>query len=251
MMIQCEIVQDLLPLYVDHACSASSTAMVKEHLESCPVCKTLYEKLCSDTGEEILKAEMVEVVAKHEKLIEKKRILSIVRSVAITSIVAILVICLLVWHVWPNSVSSIIPVEKNAITSFSSYVVIKHTENGQTLTDVYRIDKTGFPCEEPGYILEILATSSYQQDLRNLLPWSADSVGADKSYDGRSAVIVFSVGNQKDEWVEINYLSSGIIVVSVGWEDGYRIYHPTNEQTFDDLVEYYKTHGEYSFDSRS
>ena len=69
---QCEIVQDLLPLYVDGACSESSTEMVKEHLESCPECKTLYEKLCSDTGEETLKDEMVGVVAKHEKKVKKK-----------------------------------------------------------------------------------------------------------------------------------------------------------------------------------
>ena len=32
---QCEIVQDLLPLYVDGACSESSAEMVREHLESC------------------------------------------------------------------------------------------------------------------------------------------------------------------------------------------------------------------------
>lgn len=243
MINQCEIVQDLLPLYVDGACSASSTTMVEEHLENCPECKCLYKKLCSDSGEEILKAEMAEVVAKHEKQINKKRILTITKSVVITSVIALLVICLLIWRVWPNSVSSIIPVDKNAITSFSSNVMISRIENGQTLTDVYSLHKTEFPCEEPGQILEILATSSYQQDFRNLLPWSADSIGADKSYDGRNAVLVFSVGNQNDEWVEINYLSSGIIVVFVGWEDGYRIYHPTNEQTFDDLVAYFETYG--------
>jgi len=244
MINQCEIVQDLLPLYVDNACSASSTAMVKEHLESCPECKALYETLCSDAEEEILKAEMVDVVAKHEKQIKKKRILTITKAVAITSIVAILVICLLVWRVWPNTVSGIIPIDENAITSFSSNVVINRIENGQTLTDVYSIHKTEFPCDEPGNILEILATSSYQQDFRNLLPWSADSVGADKGYDGRNAVLVFSVGNQNNEWVEINYLSSGTIVVFVGWEDGCCIYHPTNEQIFDDLIEYFITHGE-------
>lgn len=244
MINQCEIVQDLLPLYVDNACSASSTAMVKEHLESCPECKALYETLCSDTEEEILKAEMVDVVAKHEKQIKKKRILTITKAVAITSIVAILVICLLVWRVLPNSLTNIIPVEKDELTSFSSVARISRIENGQTLTDQYSINKVEFPCDEPGKILEILATSSYQQDFRNLLPWKADVVEADKSYDGRSALLVFSVGNQKDEWVEINYLSSGIIVIFTGWEEGYQIYHPTNDKTFDDLMEYFTTHGE-------
>ena len=96
---QCEIVQDLLPLYVDGACSESSVAMVKEHLESCPECKTLYEKLCSDTGEGTLKAEMVGVVAKHEKKVKKKRLLTIVASVVLTIVLIFTVI-----NLWPASI---------------------------------------------------------------------------------------------------------------------------------------------------
>ena len=96
---QCEIVQDLLPLYVDGACSESSTAMVKEHLESCPECKSLYEKLCSDTGEGTLKAEMVGVVAKHEKKVKKRRLLTIVASVVLTIVLIFTVI-----NLWPASI---------------------------------------------------------------------------------------------------------------------------------------------------
>ena len=96
---QCEIMQDLLPLYVDGACSESSAAMVKEHLETCPECKALYEKLCSDTGEETLKAEMVGVVAKHEKKVKKKRLLTIVASVVLTIVLIFSVI-----NLWPASI---------------------------------------------------------------------------------------------------------------------------------------------------
>ena len=96
---QCEIVQDLLPLYVDGACSESSAAMVKEHLETCPECKTLYEKLCSDTGEGSLKAEMVGVVATREKKVKKKRLLTIVASVVLTIVLIFTVI-----NLWPASI---------------------------------------------------------------------------------------------------------------------------------------------------
>ena len=96
---QCEIVQDLLPLYVDGACSESSAAMVKEHLENCPECKALYEKLCSDTGEETLKAEMTGVVAKHEKKAKKKRLLTIAASVILTVILVFTCI-----NLWPASI---------------------------------------------------------------------------------------------------------------------------------------------------
>ena len=81
---QCEIVQDLLPLYVDGACSESSSEMIKEHLETCPECKALYEKLCANTGEDLLKAEMAGVVANHEKKAKKKRLLTVFASVVLT-----------------------------------------------------------------------------------------------------------------------------------------------------------------------
>ena len=97
---QCEIVQDLLPLFVDSACSGSSAAMVKEHLETCPDCKVLYEKLCSDTGEETLKAEVTEVVAKHEKKAKKKRLLTIAASVILT--VILIFACI---NLWPASIN--------------------------------------------------------------------------------------------------------------------------------------------------
>lgn len=167
----------------------------------------------------------------------KKRI-----GLIIIIVVTVLIICLLTWRFWPQSFSGLISIDENSVTSFSASAMVHRLENGQTHTDIYSIaaEQQG---NELGDIIEILATSRYQQDFRNLLPWSEDSVGADKNYDGRTVVLVFSVGNQKDEWVQIHYLSSSIIAVSVGGEDGYSIYHPTNHKTLDELVEYFQTHG--------
>ncbi len=154
---------------------------------------------------------------------------------------AILIVYLLIWRFWPQSFSDVIMVDKNSVTSFSSSVMIHRLENGQTHTDTYRVVSTEEQGNEPKDILEILASTKYQQDFRNLLPWKADSIESDKNYDGRTAVVVFSVGDQKDEWVEIHYLSSSIVAVSAG-EDGFSIYHPTNRKILDALVEYTKTH---------
>ena len=35
----CEIVRDLLPLYAEHIASPASTALVEEHLKTCPACR--------------------------------------------------------------------------------------------------------------------------------------------------------------------------------------------------------------------
>ncbi len=64
---QCEIVQDLLPLYVDGACSDASVELVEKHLKDCPVCDEIYQKMCSRTGEKILQSERENIITHHKR----------------------------------------------------------------------------------------------------------------------------------------------------------------------------------------
>lgn len=60
MNVNCEIVQDLLPLYEDGVCSESSRAAIEEHLKTCETCRALKEgvplipepEIILDTAEE-------------------------------------------------------------------------------------------------------------------------------------------------------------------------------------------------------
>jgi len=165
----------------------------------------------------------------------KKRI-----GLIITIIVTALMVCLLVWRFWPHASSAFISVDKNALTGFSASADVLCFENGQSHTDTYRIDDTELHSDAPKALLGILATSNYQQDLRNLLPWGIDSVGSGKQYDGRTVRLTFSF---QDSYIDILFLSPGIIVVSTENSSGYRIYHPTNSKTMDNLVDYLQTHG--------
>lgn len=45
MKITCDIIQDLLPLYVARMLSDDSCHLVDEHLETCEVCRSALEKL--------------------------------------------------------------------------------------------------------------------------------------------------------------------------------------------------------------
>lgn len=45
---RCDIVQDLLPLYVDGCCHPGSRELVEEHLQECPACKQAWQEM---TGE--------------------------------------------------------------------------------------------------------------------------------------------------------------------------------------------------------
>ena len=45
MKFDCEIIQDLLPLYIDDVCSIKSKAIVEEHVTECSNCKELLDEL--------------------------------------------------------------------------------------------------------------------------------------------------------------------------------------------------------------
>lgn len=95
----CEVIQDLLPLYIDNACSTSSADMINAHLENCDVCKDFYKKLHSNANEIILKNEISGVVEKHRRQVNKKRIFTTAVSVFLT--IVLIFLCI---NLWPSSI---------------------------------------------------------------------------------------------------------------------------------------------------
>ena len=47
--MKCEIVQDLLPLYIDQCCSDASRTEVEMHLQSCSKCASLWKQLSKES----------------------------------------------------------------------------------------------------------------------------------------------------------------------------------------------------------
>lgn len=43
--MDCNVIKDLLPLYIDDCCSEESANIVKEHIKTCSECKTIYESM--------------------------------------------------------------------------------------------------------------------------------------------------------------------------------------------------------------
>jgi len=63
MKTDCEIIRDLLPLYVDDICSDRSREMVDEHLQECPACSDMLQKLQKTDIENNLKEEKQDVIS--------------------------------------------------------------------------------------------------------------------------------------------------------------------------------------------
>ena len=44
--MDCNVIKDLLPLYVDECCWEESTRLVAEHLDACESCRKVYSQMC-------------------------------------------------------------------------------------------------------------------------------------------------------------------------------------------------------------
>ncbi len=72
MKYDCEIIQDLLPLYQDNICSGRSREAVEEHISGCDVCRKMAEQMNDSTVEMKLIREKDSVIRKHQKNANKK-----------------------------------------------------------------------------------------------------------------------------------------------------------------------------------
>lgn len=89
MNYNCGIIDDLLPLYVDGACSDESKAAIEAHLASCKACREKLERMQTETVvSETVKSSGEITVAKYAKKVRKHRIKLAVGAVAISVIAA-------------------------------------------------------------------------------------------------------------------------------------------------------------------
>ena len=63
----CDVVQYLLPLYYDNACTSASKKMVEQHLMTCEKCKKTYEALRNTTIDTVMKDEAEGILERHAK----------------------------------------------------------------------------------------------------------------------------------------------------------------------------------------
>lgn len=165
-------------------------------------------------------------------------------KIAIT-VFAVLFIVLMGWRIWPCSFSDIISEDKSSIIYCTTAARIGGIKDGEPVSDSYSMNNHETDENLKG-LLEILDSSAYQPDFRNLLPGSISSVEADKNYDDRNAIVVLGWGNSKEEYVEIQFLSSSIIAVKREGDPGFMIYHPTDRNLLDSLIAYIQENGDKS-----
>ncbi len=118
----CELIKDLLPLYVDDVCSEESRKMVTEHLASCGSCRDELNKMKTELN-------ITEKADKDIKTFKK-----IKRRLLIGKIVAALIGAFIIFQVGAvlviNWLNSFVPMDYEKY-DFGSHVTVEEDEDGR------------------------------------------------------------------------------------------------------------------------
>ncbi|MBR6404629.1 MAG: zf-HC2 domain-containing protein [Lachnospiraceae bacterium] len=135
---ECEIVQDLLPLYAENMVSEGSRKMIEEHLPGCGDCTAAYQKLIApDPALTLHKSE-----AESLKKFEKKRKMRLGWKIALIVIGAVILQYLLVFGlVFLMSAGSKVKDDQN-VNNYSSYM---GADSDEEYRNKWGMDESTFP----------------------------------------------------------------------------------------------------------
>ena len=162
-------------------------------------------------------------------------------GIVIAIVLALIVCSLLIWRLWPHSFEDVISTDESNITSLACTTSISGLNgDGTTFISCYELQSLGKDEEEFTAVLDILKSCEYRQDFQNLFPWEIASVESDSS----RAVQVFLIrGNNESDTCYLVFHEDGQVVVSLGVNNGFNVYHAIDDSILDRLVDYIQNNG--------
>lgn len=103
--LPCDVVQDLLPLYVDGVCSVDSRQLVEAHLTDCADCRAMLADLQESEAEAAFHADAKAVIGAHNKRQSKTALaLGLLISVFLTGLMGVMLyVTLKGWSDWQTT----------------------------------------------------------------------------------------------------------------------------------------------------
>ena len=160
------------------------------------------------------------------------------RTVVIWCVIAVLAAGLAGWRLWPRSIDSFLPRPSREAERVSCTLTYTVFEDGPF--DSIRVYTLNTENErESRNLLNILHRGQYQASFANLMPWTWDSMGSGKGYDGRTIVMTVTYGGTGPE-AAVDMTFFGNDKASVNG----RQVNPIGNDMFDELAEYILAEGE-------
>ena len=164
-------------------------------------------------------------------------------TITLLALAAVAVVALALWRFLPRSLGDVLNGDPGAVTNMAAQVAVTDISGGKAATDTYTLEALSPDSEHFAAILEILEGTNYRPDFRNLLPWPLTSVAAEGLKDGRSVMVFLVWGDSLESSATLHLQTESQAVVSLGTEDGFRIYHPTDPEAHAALANYLEAHG--------
>lgn len=162
-------------------------------------------------------------------------------KIVIIVVLALIVCSLLLWRLIPHSFEDIISADESTIVSLACTTTISGlNSDGTTYISNYELQSLGKDSEEFTDVLDLLKSCAYRQDLQNLFPWAITRVES----GGSKTVQVFLVwGSTERDTCYLVFHEDGQVVVSLGANDGFEVYHATDDHILDRLTDYVQKNG--------
>ena len=88
--MNCDIVKDIIPMYIDGCCSEASSKALEEHIYTCAECKKIYEDMKS--------SKEADLIMKAQNKIKKRKTILITSAI----ILAIIIFAGIYWYIHPT-----------------------------------------------------------------------------------------------------------------------------------------------------
>lgn len=162
-------------------------------------------------------------------------------GLVIIAVLALIVCALLLWRLWPHSFEDIISTDESSIVSLSCTTATSGlNSDGTTFISNHELQSLVKDDEEFTAVLDLLKSCEYRQDLQNLTPWAITKVESDS---GKTAQVFLVWGSNESDTCYLVFHEDGRVVVSLGANDGLKVYHAIDNSILDRLADYVKKNG--------
>lgn len=186
MNTSCEIINDLLPLYVDDICSEESRALVDEHIKECPDCTEMLEDLRDEMKLPVSELDDAKPIKAIQRAWKKDKTRSFIRGISITVVIVAAVAVLLIALYYPR------PIIK-APYSMAYDIERKYSEDGGYGVNYKTIDDNYFLISRILYKGEDVTERFDPEELAKLLS-NTMSRRKEKSFGARDMVWEITIG---------------------------------------------------------
>ena len=162
MKLSCGIVRDLLPLYLDGAAGEESAEAVREHLEDCEECRTIHDRMKTETLPCTAEEREMEEVMKGIRRKMKMKHFAAAGLAVLTVLAAVGLFWLIFYRGFPADSSDVqVKIERQESDPFVVHLTL---ENGKAMnTSSEYTWKDGLIASEVIRVYEVPATPFFHQ----------------------------------------------------------------------------------------